>query len=100
MVRISPALAHKYQKILTAESKERPHDPPRILIIQMANMLSELVKMRTVEGLDLVTPTGDTVLERMAKLSARLVRDLSDCAHLIHRYHARPEDGKIDCAFI
>lgn len=82
------AVARLLRDIALAETARRPAQLTRGLILEMADMLSAVLKIRTVEDLTLVTDTGESIVTRVQALMVQIERDVKDCTRLIKSYHS------------
>lgn len=59
----------------------------------MSDMLNALLKVWIVENVYLVDESGKSILTRLQTLARRIERDLKDCGHLVHLFHATSLTG-------
>ena len=77
------------REIALAEQERRPTRLTRRLILEVADLLSTMLKVRAVEDVTLVTATGESILTRWQNFMLKVERDVKDCARLINLYHSR-----------
>ena len=73
--------------IALSEQVKRRHTLTGALIVQMANTLNTVLKIRRAEDPFSINDAGESVVSRVEALMRRLERDIKDCGHLIRDFH-------------
>ncbi|KAF8312647.1 hypothetical protein DL93DRAFT_2081901 [Clavulina sp. PMI_390] len=86
-------VAYLLRSISLKEHERHASQLTRRLILEIANTLNEVLKVRGVEDLDLVTDNGSSMLARLKDLMVKIERDLKDCGNLIKSFHRHNSNG-------